>query len=513
MKEKITEDFKKVSKKYKIENPNSQHPLTESFYKQYGAYSKYQIRKIFGSFTEAKKEIFNIVTRNMFNLKVINKDKGIKKYFVTAAIPGGKVDEGFLRSIETYIKENNAQLIILPMVGIYKDAQFHDRILQYTDFFATEFRFNSNLVARDFLINPQVMLPLTRLKRFGQKQESLIVASPKQHMETVRVKANTTPHIIHSTGAISKPQYRHTTAGVLADQDHIMGGLIVEVENDSIFHIRQIQAGKDGTFYDLNKHYMHNSVDSCTAKVCVIGDSHSLYEDKIATTTFKAWCKKVQPNYIVFHDIFDAKSISHHLENNITEQVNRPINGQFLEQELEIAAKYLCEWRNELPYSTFIIVRSNHDEHLDRYLNECRFVNDRFNYKVSLELAGYLLDKKNPIEEWINKRYNMNEIKWLKRDEDFIIEGVQLGAHGDMVSLGWGKQDSIRKAEEAYGKAIIGHGHCPKIFREVYMVGTSCLEDLGYNTGPSASLQTSCALYNGGQRQLITNIKGHYYIN
>lgn len=510
MKEKIRDDFKKVAKSYKQQNPNSENQLTQSYYNLYGQYSKHQIKKVYGSFSQAKKEIFSIITRNTFNLKVACKEKGSKKYFVTAAIPGGKVDEGFLKSVETYLKENNAQLVILPMVGIHKDAQFSDSILKYSESFATEFRFNKNLVARDFLINPQVMLPLTRLKRFGQKQESLIIASPKQHMETVRVRANTMPHIVHLTGAISKPHYRHTTPGVLADQDHVTGGLIVEVEDDAVFHIRQVQANRDGSFYDLNKHYKHNEIIDSAARVCIIGDSHTLYEDKEATSAFKEWVSVVNPDYVVFHDLFDGISISHHIENDITRQVNRPTNGQFLESELTTTANYLIEWRKAIPNATFIVVRSNHDEHLDRYLNERRFVNDRFNYKVSLELALYLLDKKNPIEEWINKRYSILDIQWLQRDQDFIIEGTQLGAHGDMPSVGWGKLDNIRKAEEAYGRAIIGHGHCPKIFREVYMVGTSCLNDLGYNTGPSATLQTSCALYPGGHRQLITNIKGSW---
>ena len=41
-----------------------------------------------------------------------------------------------------------------------------------------------------------------------------------------------------------------------------------------------------------------------------------------------------------------------------------------------------------------------------------------------------------------------------------------------------GNMEPKMKIKEKKAKAIIGHGHCPKIFREVYMVGTRGLKDL-----------------------------------
>src|SRR5690606_29335149 len=107
---------------------------------------------------------------------------------------------------------------------------------------SADFWLSPKLRAMDLLLHPQQMLPLTGLPRFGHKGYSVIVASPKQELFVCPNNQKKYPHIIHSTGTISSPDgYRPTRAGRLAKQDHVFGGLIVEIENEKLFHIRQIQ--------------------------------------------------------------------------------------------------------------------------------------------------------------------------------------------------------------------------------------------------------------------------------
>lgn len=447
-------------------------------------------------------------SRENLNLVMRERKEVNKRYFVTAAIAGAQLDEAFFATVNTFCKANKAKLVILPMRGINKSSELYDdSVKELEKHFATEYFFNSNLVAMDLKLSPQQINPLAGLSRLGQKDYSIIIASPKQEMKSIATGNMAHPHLLHSTGVITKSQYGSSRSGLLANQDHVIGGLIVEIADDKTFFIRQVQSGKHGDFYDLNKYYNGKVIKNIKAEAFILGDYHSGVEDPTAVNAWKEITNLVDPHTLVFHDIYDGRSTNHHCEKNMTEKGRRPL----LEDELLYTGKALSEWSKLYPKKKLLVVRSNHDEFLDRYLQECRYAQDSQNYRLALTLAGYQYDYGNPIKCYLDKmKFDLRNVTWLGRDHDIKIAGINVGNHGDLGANGSrGNPSSI---ELAYGNAIVGHSHSPSILRKVWTVGTTSKLKLSYNRGPSSWLHASCIVYKNGQRQMIISIKGKWRI-
>lgn len=433
-----------------------------------------------------------------------------KRYFVTSCIPGMQIHDKFLSSIRSFLKTENAELVVIPMKGTHKKAGFElDNPLK--EFFYNSFQFNSNLIAKDFGISPKQINPLTGLKRLGQKEWSVIVASPKQQLESVATSNSKMPHIMLSTGSINTPFYGRSKPDLLATQDHVVGGLIVEVENSKLFYVRQVQAGDDGSFYDLDSLYTPDGrKNHKDTEALILGDLHAGEHDDTAMAAWDEVFEIVSPKKVVLHDVFSGQSVNHHESHNMTAKSTRPLVARNLHKELAHTGAVLMDLRRKWLNSEFIIVASNHDEFLNRYLSEARYVRDPENYRLALDLAAALCDGHNPVQFAIERAHKtrLSKTKWLKRDDDYKIAGVQLGAHGDLGPNG--SRGSIANLETAYGSAIVGHSHSPGILRKVWQVGTSTWLKLRYNRGPSSWLHASCVLFKNGQRQMIISIQGKW---
>lgn len=434
-------------------------------------------------------------------------------YFVTSAIAGATLNTKFLRSIEKFLEDRGAKLVVLPMRGVVsRKEQYSEEVLEeLSDSFYTEYIFNYSLEAYDLCLSPKQANPLVGTARIAQKRSCLIVASPKQNMETTPVAVYNIPHIIHSTGTITNPNYDNTRIGKIAIEDHIVGGLIVEVEDQTVFHLRQVQADKDGSFYDLDKKYTPKGVETATAEAFIPGDIHNGSQDP---TAMKAWdevIKTTRPKTVVFHDLFDSRSVSHHEDHNLSKKSNRPEEYRLLKNELDLLGEFLTNQKKKYPWVNFYAAASNHPEHLDSFLDSGRFIFDHHNYRLALELAIYRVDGKNPIEEYLDKNFGQRaKIKWLTRSDSLVISGVEVGAHGDLGPNG--SRGSLIGVERSYRNSVVGHSHTPRIYRSAWQVGTSTMLRLSYNRGPSSWLHASCLVYKNGQRQLIISIGGKWRV-
>jgi len=330
-------------------------------------------------------------------------------------------------------------------------------------------------------------------------------------MVTVPAAEDGKASIVHSTGAVTKPVYARTRQGKLAEQDHVHGGLIIEVADTKMFHIRQIQADRYGGFFDLDTYYTGDTVtDSQEAAALSLGDDHIPFSHPDATSAWKSIARRTKPKKIYRHDVFNGSSVNHHIIKDpmkralVTPEVNT------LEKELHVLGKRLQDDCKEFPDVEFIIVKSNHDEWLDQYLSKCHFVKDPHNLYISFILGKEMMDGHDPLAWFINKYYPAPNLCFLRRDESSKVVGVQCGAHGDKGLKG--QKASPRGLELSHGKSITGHTHSPAIFRENYTNGTCSIWRLGYNQGASDWLHAYTLLHNSGQRQLIISTKSKYCI-
>lgn len=438
-----------------------------------------------------------------------------KTYVVTTAQRGANPHWDFLRGLEQYVAHNNAELIILPTNGRMTtstqgedDEELHPQFNNYR-VVEGDLRLNGNVAIRHFPVKAQQMDPTTSWDRFVAYDESAIMPSPKQRMRIVPNSNTDEPKVLMSTGAVTQPNYKDNSWGVKAQLDHTYGAIVIDVEEDGRFHYRQLRSNTQGTFYDLSQCYKRGLAKPVKerAEALVMGDYHCAQIDPVVLEETKRLIAETNPKLLVLHDFFDGYSISHHDQGNHINKIRKA--GIDLEDELMLNATHLVEMRKQFPDTKIVVVKSNHDEVLERWLREGRFMGEPHNTKLGLYLLQKVLVGKDALEEGIKYVYGqIPGVRFLKRDDDYKVRGWQLANHGDQGANG--ARASVRALEAACGRQIVGHRHSPEIFRNLFVVGTSTPLRLDYNKGPSSWLNTHALLYANGQPQLVNIIRGKY---
>jgi hypothetical protein len=461
----------------------------------------------------------------------IQLSKDVKKYktfVITTAVNGQWAHSSFLDTLNSYAEKHKAKILVLPAHdpahNLDNEIEWHfdDSLNDYT-FVFDQLTLNTNIHISSLRINAKQINPTTGLGRISQGKGSFIFASPKQSLEYDPVSNVKYPHARMSTGACTVANYMSSRGNsqrtaFIAEHDHIIGALVVEVQDDKIYHFRQIQSDADGGFCDLGMYYKGDSKPKTVRSVfgsgpkLKMGDIHAGEHDESAIRAWEEVIDACQVDEIFYEDVFNGRSINHHEEFNIVLRSRHSKQGYLsLEKELQITGELIDRLLAHKSILKGIVVKSNHDEFLERWLNHGKFKYDPINFQAGCKLADKAVDGLDPLQEGL-KLYSTikhkNKLIFLRRDEDYKIADIECGSHGDKGPNG--SRGSKPSLERAYGKCVIAHSHTPGILRGVYQVGTSSLFDLGYNIGPSSWMHCSCLIYPNGQRQLINSINGHW---
>lgn len=485
------------------------------------------MRWYFGNYSSLKelvakkysKHLVSVLDVDFFKkekILALKKDIGhYKKFIITTAITGCTVDVDFYKSIKKYCKSNNAQLLILlssdlgSRMNTAIDPLIKDEHIVFSDV-----ALNSNLFISTIKLTAKQIDPVTGLSRIGQRSGSFVYASPKQRLLTAPTSNEKMPHVLMTTGALTRAEYlprkyMNARTSYIANHDHVMGAIIVEVENNEIYHYRQIQANSKGEFIDLGHSYSEKGITKQSPEAFVLGDSHVTETDPSAEKAWEEVFKYTRCKDVVLHDMFSGVSINHHEENHKINRAKLAMQNKLsLLEELKEVGKFLDKWTSKA--RKVIVVESNHHDFLSKhYLQKGKYIEDPQNHHLGCKLAIAMIEGKNPLQFALEEIVGIKHPKkviWLKRDQDYKIAGIELGAHGDKGSNG--SRGSLQAMENAYGSSVNGHAHTPLIIRGAWQVGTSSYLKLGYNQGPSSWLHTSCLVYKNGSRQLINSIRG-----
>ena len=220
-------------------------------------------------------------------------------------------------------------------------------------------------VLSDIKIPPTGSTPLSGLNSVTGL-ESCIVGHPRQQVKSLPILDGYPHKLLLSTGAVTVANYTDSKSGKKGEFHHSLGFVIVELDGKH-FHIRQVSADDDGNFYDLfkrvNNGEVSDNVEGCEA--AVLGDIHIAHNNERATELSFDLLDKMKPNHTMIHDIIDCESISHHEENDPFRIMQKEENGTGdLKKELEIMLQWVAD---RLKYN-LVVVRSNHDDFLDRWL-------------------------------------------------------------------------------------------------------------------------------------------------
>lgn len=469
------------------------------------------------------------------NLEKLNKRIARnERFIITTAVSGQTAHTGFMDAIKKYCEVNKAKLLILPS---HDPAHNMDNEIDWTfdpriskeDIIFEETVLNSNFFISGIRVTAKQINPITGLQELSQTKGSFISASPKQSLEFDAVSASKFPHARMTSGACTLPNYSSTRgnsqrSSYIANFQHVIGAVIVEIVDDKIYHFRQVQANADGFFCDLGVEYSAGKARKLTgdeAPVLVMGDYHAGEHDDTAVGAWTEIINQLGIQEVVFHDMFNGASINHHEEHDIMSRAERIRKGlDSLETELTITADQFDRILGLKTVKKGVVVKSNHDDFIDRWVRPFKFAKDPKNAEfgtilaaeiIKASKAGYKKDFFKTALELNGAPDSMDAIKWLSADEDYVVGGIHLGAHGDRSANG--ARGSIKGLANSYPRCVIGHSHTPGIFKGAFQVGTTSLLRLGYNKGPSSWVHCSCLVYRNGQRQLINSIDGAWKLN
>ena len=470
------------------------------------------------SFGVTKAECVKACNRDKIH-NITTKEKHPRKFVITSAQACATPNTNLLKSFDHYCNQNDARLIVLPMIGQSASEdidQLHRVFLDYELENGTR-KLNNNVSITQFNVRPYQIDPITGLNRFAQNGTTMIFASPKQRMKPIPHSNHKSPKYLVTTGACTLPNYasgmdvsaERRRLGNIALRDHVFGALIVEVENDKFFHMRHVRSNRSGKFIDLGKQYdKQGNVSSSVLEAMVCGDWHVGFTDpKIVNGTYDM-IKQLKPKRIILHDFFNGASVSHHgaqkpYSENMLQVIDRGLGS--LDHELKLCYDQLIEL-SKLSDAEIFLVSSNHHAFLTRYLDEGRFLKDLTNVRTSVKLLDYMLERdyNDPIEAGIRMQGNLPlNVQFLKLDEDLRIKGYQLACHGDRGASG--ARGSIKSAENSFGKSISGHVHSAQILRDTYIVGTMLPNNMYYTRGFASSwTNTHGLLWDDGSVQLTS---------
>lgn len=462
---------------------------------------------------------------------------GFTRYVVTSAQNDTPVHEPFLQVLNNYCEVNDARLIVIPYryknpTSIWND---NNKSGEYWAAPLREFivdkmtRLSDNFVIMaNVKIQPTAIQPLSGFDGYTGL-DSAIIGHPKIQLTTVPTPSQHLPKILTTTGAVTIPNYTDSKAGWKGEFHHSLAALIVEIDDVGGTHIRHVH-GDDttGEFYDLDKYYTATEVtEGNRIASLVTGDTHAEFMDKLVEsatyTAADSMCALLKPETIVRHDVEDFYARNHHHKNNDLIAFGKHHFGRNnVEESLQVTADFID--KTTYPDSVNIIVKSNHDEALDRWLREAEPKYDpenallyhflKWNQLKNVRRTETGYKSIDPFEFWCHNAPNgkglksKEQTKFLKRDESFRVADIELGFHGDIGPNG--SRGSIKSFAKIGPKTVIGHSHSPGIHEGAYQVGVSARLDLEYASGPSSWHHTHCLIYQDGSRTLVHVVGGKW---
>lgn len=450
-------------------------------------------------------------------------DKSKKRFIITWAQNNTPVHAGFLQNIKAYAKHIDADIHII--LGRYKnptsltdlkeEESWVDEVVPYQD--ANRHNIHKYMsIMSDVKVQPTATNPMSGMQGFSGVN-SCVFGSPKVQLEMISTLDSKYPKMMMTTGAITKSNYTDSKSGKKGEFHHVFGFAIVEIKDNETFFARQVTADDNtGAFSDLYYKVENGKVSKINSIAAVVlGDLHyGKHDQKVLDSTMKM-LDKIQPKHVVLHDVFDGDSINHHERKNPFMQFNKELqNKNSLKGEIDAMLDGLSAFKK---FQNVVIVRSNHDDFLDRWLQDEDWKKQP-TMKNSIEYMRYsamLLEQyandphnvKGVIPALINQRFP--KYITLGRSASYKVKNWELGQHGDKGSNG--SRGSLEQFRKLNTKIIVGHYHTPGRRDGAIAVGTSTQLRIGYNnSGPSSWLQSHVIIHDDGKAQHINFIKGEF---
>jgi hypothetical protein len=474
------------------------------------------------------------------------KGTDIKRYILTSAQNNTHVNEDLLDNLEALAKHYSAEII----VGTYtynqnaygklavkrgtKRATQHE--LWYDpeiEPYIKDYRIQlaPGLVwAGEYNSLPTNVTPLAGLESYTGRK-SAIFPHAKMALRSIPTMQGEGVKLNYTTGTVTQRNYIQKREGVIAEFHHIYGALLVEVDQNGNWWVRQLNQDEGtGTLQDLNVLIRDGEVISTNMDVESItyGDLHGTMADPQIVDLSLNMRDVLAPKYQFMHDIMEGAATNPHARKHGTSlerfwNWNRGYHR--LEKELAATVEVLNRYVEGFDGET-IVVDSNHDDTwIKRWIQEYNYRVDPANSRIYLDLAAFAYGEiANDQGEGPRMPRDVNVLayalrKWggladgfrfLKADESFKTcdDKIENGMHGHLGPSG--KFGSPMELSKMGRKSNTAHTHATGIFNGLYVAGTSSKLRWDYALGPSNWTNSHILTYGNGKRTIVTIYNGKW---
>jgi len=456
----------------------------------------------------------------------------VRRYVFTCAQNNTKLNEDVWKSLLALAKEYDAKVFVASFnynraaygaaavkrgtADAERGVWFDPRVESYFAESDKRLQITPSLVwCGEVNLSPTTKRPLSGFEDYTRTASS-VFPHPRLAMQSVPA-TDSGAKLIYTTGVVTQRNYIQKAVGMKAEFHHSYGGLLVEVNGDGSFFARQLVASDSGEIQDLNVRVKGGRVVSRKARVRAInwGDAHvARLEDAQREL---CWGKggildSLRPERQFFHDTLDFYARSHHDADGSHRRYKIFLEGKdSVEDEITQAAEFLRG--TSRPWCESVVVSSNHDAALDRWLETANYKTDHVNRRFFLEcelaraVAAESKDDGFNVVEWaVRRAADVPRVRFLRMDESFVDCGIEFGIHGHAGPNG------ARGSPAAFAKmgrrANIGHFHSAQILDGVFVAGVSGPLRMGYNRGPSSWSHSHIITYPSGARAILTTWRG-----
>lgn len=444
---------------------------------------------------------------------------GVKRYIITSAQDGTKVHDGFWRNLRAYAEHLDARIIVGGFT--YNKALFEDHGKEDAVFASEVAPYLSNEqihIADSFAVCcemntlPTAVRPLSGLQGYSGKLHG-IFPHPKVQWDSIAQPKTMGAKINMTTGAATLPNYVPKKAGLKAQFHHVIGALLLEVDNRGRCWPRHLIADHDGNFQDLDTCVTDGKVTTGNRVEAIVwGDVHNPRADRnILDAAFFGdgnMLDALRPRHQFFHDVEDFQARNHHNIGDIHFLYERWCrNEDSVEADIRSAAEFLE--RTKRDWCQSVVVESNHDLAFLKWLKRAdAYSMDPRNAIFFLEsqLAVFRSiregdDRFSVFEYTARQMADLEGVTFLREDDSYMCGDVECGMHGHLGANGG--RGSLAAFSRIGPKSTTAHGHGSGIFDGAYQVGV-CQLDLKFNKGLSSWAVVHCVQYPNGKRALVT---------
>lgn len=469
----------------------------------------------------------------------------VRRYILTAAQDGDdtQLHDAFWANLLAYAEHLGAEVMVAPFT--YNKAVFGDHETRNGVFrpeVAPFLRYDQVdlgpiVFCAEMNTLPTAVQPLSGLEAYTGPKWG-VFPHAKLALLTVPVAVDRPAKQIMTTGCVTRPNYIEKKAGLKARFHHIIGAVLVEIDEEDRVWCRQINAAADGSFYDIAPRGVLLVADGRVttghrAEAINWADIHQEKMDPVVADG--AWgldvetgeCRPapdtmidaLQPRHQFYHDLFDFRRRNHH---SIKDHHHRFRMNLDARDSVEADVVEVCRFvrATQRPWCQSVLIFSNHDDALTKWLKTADFREDPANavFFLRCQLAMYEAierdDQEFNIFWWALQRADpqrMADVAFVDDDQSFVIcqasGGIECGMHGHLgINGARGNAVQFTKTAMRINK---GHDHSPSIHAGVYTAGV-CNLDQGYNRGLSGWAQTHIVTYPNGKRTLVTMQDGQW---